>query len=831
MVGNVLVSSCMLQDLRYALRTLRHNRGFALVAIVSLALGIGANGAIFSMSEFLLLRPLPVPHASEVVVVQAQLRGESPGLFQQAGLSYPEYIDFERKSQSFAGLTASQYFPFGFAQDTTTLPKAKYGALVSGNFFSVLGVSPALGRGFRADEDQVPGRDAVVMLGHDFWETEFASSPDVVGKIIFLNGLPFTVVGVAPEPFLGPIVWIRADLYVPLAMQPALAGASQPNELEMRGLRVLRVQGRLKPGVRVGQAAAEARVISQQLAQAYPETNRTCSLDVGTYWQTQIEQFSTPALAFLLMMALAGVVLLIACANIMNLMLSRASGRSREIAVRLAIGAGRGRLIRQLLTESLVIATLGGALGLLIAQACADLFSRFRIPSDVPVVLDFGLDSQVLLFVLLVSVASAIVFGLAPALQSTRPDLVSALKTGGATLGKQRRFLGRNALVIAQVAGSLLLLVFATQIFRGASALLSSSLGFRADHALTAAFNPTLARESMEQTKEFYRQLLDQARTLAGVKSAALSRAVPMMEMMGVSPMRVIPEGVQLPADTEAVSLFSDTVSEGYFRTMGVPIVEGREFLSSDRADTPRVVIVNEQFAHKYYPRQGALGKRLRLNGSDGPFAEIVGVAKQSKYLNPLEPPLEYLYVPFSQNPTAAMTLMLETEGPPATMAGPLRDLVRRLDAKQPIYAVRSMQEVFDLTVKQRMDIIRQVIGGLGFLGLVLALVGLYGLMAYSVSLRHREIGIRMAIGADPAAVVRMVLKQGMMLAGSGVVIGLLLSLAASKLMAALPGGHGFNLPLVAPVTLALLAIAALAAYIPARRASQVDPNTVLRQE
>jgi macrolide transport system ATP-binding/permease protein len=821
----------MLNDLRYALRTLRHNPGFALVAIISLGLGIGANAAIFSMAEYLLLRPLPVPHASEVVVVLAQLRGESTALIQQAGLSYPDFIDFERKNKSFAGLVASQYLPFGFAQDNTTLPKMKFGALVSGSFFDVLGVRPALGRSFRADEDQVPGRDAVAVLGHDFWETEFASSPDVVGKAIFLDGLPFTVVGVAPEPFRGPMVFVRADLYVPLAMQPALAGGSQQNELEMRGLRLLTVQGRLKPGVSIRQAAAEAGVISQQLAQAYPETNRTCSLEVGTYFHTQVEQYSTPALAFLLMTALAGVVLLIACANVMNLMLSRASARSREIAVRLAIGAGRVRLIRQLLTESLVIAIVGGALGLLIARAGANLFSRFRIPSDIPIVLDIGLDSRVLVFVLLVSVATAILFGLAPALQSTKPDLVPALKSGAGAPGKQRRFLGRNALVVAQVAGSLLLLVFATQIFRAASFLLSSPIGFRADHLLSAGFNPTLARESMEQTKQFYRQLLDQARTLTGVKSAALSHGVPFMQFTGISSTRVIPEGVQLPVGTEAVTLFSNTVSEGYFRTLGVPIVEGRQFLLSDRADSPRVAIVNEQFVRKYYPSQSALGKRLRLNGSDGPFAEIVGVAKQSKYLNPLEPPMEYLYLPWDQNRTAAMTLMLETEGPPAAMAGPLRDLVRRLDAKQPIFAVRSMQEVYDLTVKQRMDIIRQIIGALGFLGLVLALVGLYGLMMYSVSLRHREIGIRMAIGADRTTVLRMVLKQAMLLATSGVAIGLLLSLLASKVTAALPGGHGFDLPLVAPVTLALLAMAALGAYFPARRASQVDPNTVLRQE
>jgi predicted permease len=827
----------MFRDLHYALRTLRHNPGFAAVAIISLALGIGANGAIFSMAEYLLLRPLPVPHPSGIVVVQAQSRGESNGMFQQAGLSYPDFIDLQRKSKSFAGLAASQYFSFGIAPDKTTLPKMKYGALVSGNFFSVLGVSPALGRSFRADEDQVPGRDAVVVLGHDFWETEFASSPDVIGKTIFLNGLPFTVVGVAPEPFRGPIIWLRADLYVPLAMQPALAGGSQTNELEMRGLRVLRVQGRLKPGVSVRQAAAEARVIGQQLAQAYPATNRTCWFEVGTYWQTQIEQYSVPALAFLLMMTLAGVVLLIACANIMNLMLSRASARAREIALRLAVGAGRVRLIRLLLTESLVIALLGGALGLLIAQGCAYLFSRFRIPSDIPVVLDFQLDSRALLFVFLVSLASAILFGLAPALQSTRPDLLTALKSGGAAPSKHRRFLGRNVLVIAQVAGSLLLLVFATQIFRGASVLLSSSLGFRSNNVLTAGFNPTLARDSMEQTKEFYRELLDQARTLAGVKSAALSEAVPLImtaaqsQFAGLRSTPVIPEGVQLPSGKESVSVLSNIVTDGYFRTLGVPIVEGRDFLSSDQADTSRVVIVNEQFARNYYPNQDVIGKRLRLNGAGGPFAEIVGVAKQSTYLNPIEPRQEYLYLPLAQNPSVAMTLMLETEGPPAEEAGRLRDLVRRLDANQPIFAVRTMQDVYDLTVKQRMDIIREIIGGLGFLGLVLALVGLYGLMSYSVSLRHREIGIRMAIGADPAAVVRMVLKQGMVLATSGVVIGVILSLAASTLTAALPGGHAFDLALIAPVPLALLAMAALGVYLPARRASQVDPNTVLRQE
>ncbi len=478
----------MMHDLRYALRMLGRNPGFALVAIISMALGIGANTSIFTMADYLLLPRLSVPNPSAIMVVQSQFRGESVGnMFQYSFLSCPDFEDFRKKSNSFAGLTASQYFPFGFAPDQAVQPQMRFGALVSGNFFDVLGVRPDLGRGFRPDEDKVPGRDPVVVISHVLWENEFASSPDVVGRSISLNGLPFRVVGVAPESFAGPNAWLRADLYVPLAMQPALAGGSGQSELEMRGVRGLMVLGRLKPGVRMGQAAAEAGVIGQQLARAYPKTNRTCSFVVMTYRQSTM---IAPLVTFtFFLLGLAGVVLLIACANVMNLMLSRASGRAREIAVRLAMGAGRGRLIRQLLTESLVIAILGGGLGLLLAQAGAHWASQIRVPIDVPLVIDIKINPEVLLFALLVSVGSAVLFGLAPALQSTRADLVPALKAGGVAPGKRRRFLGRNALVVAQVAGSLMLLVLATQAYRGARNLLSSPAGFRTDHLLMASFN------------------------------------------------------------------------------------------------------------------------------------------------------------------------------------------------------------------------------------------------------------------------------------------------------------------------------------------------------
>jgi putative ABC transport system permease protein len=820
----------MLDDLRYALRTLRKSPGFALVAIVSLALGIGANSAMFSLADALLLRPLPVPHGSDLIVVQSQLRGEAiGGILQYSGLSYPDFKDLRDRNKSFAGLMASQYSQFGFATEKGALPQMKFGELVSGDFFRVLDVPLELGRPFRPDEDSVPGRDAVVVLGHELWRTDFSLDPNVIGKTIFLNNVPFTVIGVAPETFTGSNGLVRSALFVPLAMGPSLEDDLRQSMLEKRDNRGMTVFGRLKPGVSVAQAAAEARVVSQQLAQAYPATNRTCSMVADKDVQARLKQDPLDAALVFFLLALAGVVLLIACANVMNIQLSRARARSREIAIRLAIGASRGKLIRQLLTESLVIAVLGGALGLLVAMAGADLFSQMRFPTDVPVVLDVKLDPRVLLFTIFASVASALLFGLAPALQSSHPDLVPALKSGKADDGKGRRLLGRNTLVIAQVAGALLLLVFATQAYRGASILISRPAGFRTNHLLMASFNPALARYTPERTKEFYKLLLERTRNLTGVKSAALTQVVPMLPGGDIS--RLVPEGVKLPPGTEAISVVSTTVSEGYFDALNVPIMQGRGFLETDRAESRPVAIVNELFARKYYPNQSPIGKRLRLKGGKDEVMEIVGVARQSKYFFLVEPPVEYLYRPLSQNPQQAMTILVETAGPSSTAAAPLREIVRSLDAGQPMYGVRTMEEVFDQRAIRTLGILTEAIGAMGLLGLILAMVGLYGLMSYSVSLRAREIGIRMAIGAARSGVLGMVMKQGMVLAGAGVSVGLVLCLLASKAVTAAVGVPSFNLPLVALVTAGLVAAAALGAYAPARRASHLDPNAVLRQE
>jgi macrolide transport system ATP-binding/permease protein len=785
---------------------------------------------MFSLADAILLRPLPVPHGSDLIVVQSQLRGEAiGGIFQYSGLSYPDFKDLRERNKSYTGLTASQYTQFGIATEKGALPQMKFGELVNGDFFRVLDVPLELGRPFRPDEDKVPGRDAVVVLGHELWRTDFASDRNVVGRTIFLNNITFTVIGVTPEQFTGSNGLVRSALFVPLAMGPRLQDDLQQSMLEKRDNRGMIVFGRLKPGVSVAQAAAEARVVSQQLAEAYPATNRTCSMVADKDVQARLKQDPLDSALMFFLLALAGVVLLIACANVMNILLSRARARSREIAIRLAIGAGRSRLIRQLLTESLVIAALGGALGLLVAMAGADLFSQMRFPTDVPVVLDVRLNPRVLFFTIVASLASALVFGLAPALQSSHPDLVPALKSGKADDGKRRRLLGRNTLAIAQVAGALLLLVFATQAYRGASIVISRPAGFRTSHLLMASFNPVLARYTPERSKEFYKLLLERTRSLTGVKSAALTQVVPMLP--GGDTSRLVPEGVKLPPGTEAISVMSNTVSESYFDALNVPIVQGRNFQVTDRADSRPVAIVNELFARRYYPNQNAIGKRLRLKGDKDEILEIIGVARQSKYFFLVEPPMEYLYRPLSQNPQQAMTILVETTGPSSAAAAPLREVVRSLDAGQPMYGVRTMEDVFDQRAVKTLGILTEAIGAMGLLGLILAMVGLYGLMSYSVSLRAREIGIRMAVGAGRSGVVGMVMKQGMVLAGAGVSIGLVLCLLASKAVTAAVGVPSFNLLFVALVTVGLVAAAALGAYAPARRAAHLDPNVVLRQE
>ena len=567
----------MLNDLRYALRMLRQNPGFALTAIISMALGIGATVAVFSLGDGLVLRPIAVPNPSQVVKLSSRTPSGTYG-----DMSYPDFVEYRDRLQSFAGLVAYSLTPFGFAKDSKAQSQMKYGYLVSGNLFRVMETEPQLGRGFNPEEDQVPGRNAVVVLAHNFWENEFASDPAVIGRRVRINGLDFTVIGVAPASFTGMELFVRPAFFVPAQMAPVML-TSNRDLLANRTYRHFTVKGRLKRGVSMQAGSGEASVLAKSLEQSYPATNRAFGAAIRTELQARIDDDPVTPLMMAMLFAIVLVALLIACGNVANLILSRSRARAREIAVRLAIGASRWRLVRQLMAESLVIALTGGALGLPVAQFGVDAFSRLPQAGDIPVNTNVQLDTRALLFTLLISIATAILFGLAPALQASRSDLVPALKARPSDQLRKRLF-GRNVLVTVQVAGAVVLLVAATQLFRGFGYLLSHSPGFHIDHRLSMSLDPTLIRYSPEQTELFYKKLIQRVREVPGVKSATLSSAIPLNNWGSEV---VIPEGYQFPRGQESVSVWSSTVDGDYFQTMGISLLHGRPFQLTDRVDSP----------------------------------------------------------------------------------------------------------------------------------------------------------------------------------------------------------------------------------------------------
>jgi predicted permease len=822
----------LIRDVRYALRSFRHSPTFTLVALASLAIGIGANCAAFSWADALLLRPLSVPRPSEVMTVGSSdvVQGALANLLRA---SYPEYTAIRDRTKSFDGLLAFSSLSGGFAATLDDVPTLKLGMIVSANFFNVLGVSPELGRTFRPDENEVPNRDAVIILSHRLWAQRFAADPSILGRRVYLVGVPFTVIGVAPRAFLGLEQFVQSDFYLPLAMWQRLSPDLKFQPLDARDVRYLIVKGRLKPGVDLAAAGAELAVLAKDLARTYPDTNRNRDLVVQTEFQMRVAQMPPITTLIALLTTLAAAVLFVACANVAGLLTSRGPARAREMAVRSAIGAGRAGLIRQLMTESLLIAVGGGGLGLVVGFASVKLFQQIQIPTDLPILFTFELDRRALTFGLIVAVASALLFGLAPAIQNSRVDLTSVMKGTEDVMGGRRSW-GRSLLVAGQVAVSVVLLVIATFSYRGFRQELTSGPGYRIDHLLMMSFDTSLVRYTDSETARFYERLLERARSVPGVRSAALTSAVP-MQTVRLETAAVVPEGYEMPRGQEYVSLMSARVSDHFFSTIRIPIVRGREFRPEDSPDSPSVAVVNELFAQHYWPGQDPIGKRLRLQNQGGADSsvEVVGVAKNSKYLLLAEPPTEYLYLPYRQAPLSNLILVAESQGDPSGLVTPLRSIVREMDANQPIYDVRTMEEFYHISTVGLMDTIIGMVAGMGMMGLALSIVGLYGLVAYAASRRTREIGIRMALGADRSAVLWMVLRHGIVLATAGLVVGLLASVGAGEVLAAAFGGgddtHDFmSLLLVAPV---VLAVTALAAYIPARRASRLDPMTALRYE
>ena len=812
----------LMKEIRQAFRLLAKNPGFTAIAVLSLGLGIGANSAIFSFADALMLRPLPVP--GKLLTVTTNTPDDPFG-----ATSFPDYRDLRGKNQSFESLTAYRLYTFGFAPSPGVQPQMRLGFLVGDNFFRTAQVQPVLGRAFLPEEGKVPGRDTIAILSYDFWQSQFGSDPGIVGRRIRLNGIDFTVIGVTSNDFTGMNPVLRPALYAPLSMVQRLSGAAK-DPLEDRTDRSLELKGRLKPGVSREQAQAEMTAISQNLEKTYPETNRNRKAIVRTELRARVQQDPYDAVLAVMLAALAGLVLLIACANVANLMLARSRSRSREIAIRLAIGAGRGRLVRQLLTESLVLAFLGGLLGLGFGYFGIRFLRGIPIPTDLPVVLSFQMDRRVVLFSLFVAIASALAFGLAPAWQAGKTDLVSTLKSAGLTQSARSRTIGRNALVVAQVAFSLILLVAASIILDGFRKSLVINPGFRTDHVMLMDLDTSFARYSDDRSQQFYRNVLDRVRVLPGVTSAALAQSIPFTPAQ--SNFALIPEGYQLPKGQETVTVFGESVDEHYLPTMQISILRGRGFTASDKADTRRVAVVNQTFAEKYWPRQDPIGKRFRLKNGTGPMVEVVGMTRTARYLFISEPPIPYVYLPYLQQPSSAMTVLAETAGNSADLAAPMRDAVRSLDADLPIYNLRPLAVLYHQRSISILLMLLQTVATMGLIGLTLALIGLYGLIAYSVSRRTQEIGIRMALGARGMDVLGMVLREGLLLSGIGIAIGLVASVGLRSLMALGLVGLGVTSPTVLVIVpLALIVVTMAACYLPARRASRVDPLLALRYE
>jgi len=818
-----------LDDARYAIRSLRRTAGLTAFVVMTLALGIGMTSGTFSMVDALIFRPYPVPHPSGVVTLVSTTHDSSFDNF-----SYREYLDIRGNTDSYDGVIANaEMEAVGFSAEPKATPRVKGGMMVSGNYFRVLGVEPRLGRGFREDEDQVPGRDAVVVLGPAFWEHEFASDPGVVGRQIRLNGTNFTVIGVAPETFPGMLIFGHPDFYVPLAMARVFSTSLQKKFFEDRDDRELNVKARLKPRTNLQQAQNELTVLAKNFEREYPQVNRSRGAAVRTQFEMRTRDDDGNWKFGVIFVILALAVLLVACTNVAGLLLSRARARTREIAVRLAIGAGRFRLVRLLLAESLILAVLGGLAGIAIGYGVVAWFHSFEnvvFNSDLPLAIPFQMDTRVLAATLALSAVSTLLCGLAPALQSTRVDLVNGLKSADVDMPGRKRLWGRNMLVVAQVSMSLMLLTASFLMVRGFQRTLQLGTDFAKDHLLMTSFDPRLMQYNPAQTQQFYNLLAERAREMPGVKSVALTENVPLGgDFHGVL---FVPDGFQMPRDRENFNSIMDTADEGYFETMGIPILRGRGFLASDTADTPRVAVVNEQFAKHYWPGSDVVGKYIRLESRDGTPVEIVGVAKTIKYLSTFDKPMDFVYMPLTQNPIARMVLMLRSNADPLQLVPSVKEVVRTLDANMPMMQTRAYEDLYLNQAVKGPAIAVKLVGAMGAVGLLLAIAGLYGLVAYNVSRRTREIGIRIAIGAASSDVLRLVMGKGLVLVGMGTIIGLTMGFAIERLMnSMLFNAGGVDILAYLVIVPSLFLVTMLAAYVPARRASRISPTQALRYE
>lgn len=820
-----------MRDLQYALRTLRRRPGFALVAVATLALGIGATTAIFSVVNALLFRPLPVEAAAALVSVQVSQPGFTLGGEEvPIGISYPDYRDY-RELEVFEDAIAFNSSVVQLRAGESAAERA-FMMVVSPNYFSMLGVEAPLGRTFTPEELETAADANLVVLSSAFWRSRFAGDPDIVGQTVLLNGSAFRVVGVTPESFPGTGGPLILDGYVPITawdvLQPQRRGA-----YEERGDPGYRMIARLRQGASLGEARAAADVRAAHLASEYPDTNAGTHVWVHPEPTTRLEPSASvylPPVATVFM-TLVSLVLLIACANVANLLLARAAGRQKEIAIRAALGSGRARIVRQMLTESLLLSLAGAAGGLLLAHWATRVLSSVRIASDLPIAFDVGLNYQVFYFALAVSLLTSIASGLVPSLHAARTNLHEALKVGGRTSGSAGRQRLRGLLVVSQVAVSLLLLISAGLFVRSMQNFSAMDLGFRTENHLMLTVDAGLRGLREQEGRLFFRTLLDRVRALPGVRSASLGTTVPIG--MGQDGTRLYAEGRVASREEQQISVFCSRVASDYFDTMGVPIVAGRPITRDDTEASRGVVVVNEVLAEQLWPGLDPLTQRLSVESQDGPFLDVVGVAKVHVYNLPGEDPWPFLYLPLAQSYRSLRTVHVHTEANPTALAATIRGEIQALDPDMPVFDVRSMENhLREGKAALMLKLGSGLAGAFGLIGLVLACIGLYGVMAYWVTQRVHEMGVRMALGASSGDILSMVLRHAGALTASGVALGLGAAFLLTRSLANLLVGVGPTDPLTyAGFSAILVLVAVLSAWLPAWRATRVDPMVALYDE
>jgi predicted permease len=812
-------------DVRYAFRGLRKNPGFAAVAIATLAVGIGANTAIFSVVNSLFLRPLPVQDAYRLVVLAPRERGSS----EFHDLSYPDYRDYRAHARAFSDMLGFAVGMDGIAVDQG--PHQVLTSYVTGNYFSMLGVRPALGRLIEPAEAETPGAAPVLVLGYTCWQRQFNSDPGVIGKSARLNGHAVTIVGVAPEQFHGTFSLAETDAYLPAGM----LAIEDSSFWTARGKGELRAIARLKPGMSLKQGRASLQVIARSLAEQYPETNKYTSMEAYPEWRARPQPDSAgswPAMVGIFL-TLAFIVLLVACVNLASILRARGNARESEMAVRSALGAARGRLVRQLLTENVLLAIVGGAAGILLSTWISMVLSSICTPIDLPMVqLDFRPDWRVFAYAFGVALLAGLMVGLGPMRSAWRSNLSIVLHEGGRALsGSRRRNRARNVLVVTQVAASMVLLIAAGLLVRSLEEAQRMNLGFDPHHVLNLRMDVHQIGYDEARGRNFYGELLARARALPGVESAAFVFSVPFFHDRFLSTVHI--EGRPLSQGEAPSEVSYNVIDPALLQTLRIPILRGRGFNEADNETAPRVAIVSQAMAERLWPGQDPVGKRFRITKPANPLLEVVGVARNTKFVRPTPEAEPYFYVPLSQNYTAPMTLQVRSSRPAKALEREVLHEIRALAPDLPLYDVRTMEESLGGTMGFFLFRVgADLAAGLGILALFLTTVGVYGVISYAASQRTHEIGLRMALGATGQDILRMVLGQGLRLIGTGVLIGLGIALAVSRAVSSLLVGVSASDPMTyTSVAVLLGGFALVAGYMPARRATRVDVMVALRHE